>query len=79
MEQERNFLIFETPTVEGRLISAAEIKKLILDKLDKEQPTIDLVILQACHSEIIGKVFREHCAKHVICINQKSKVQETAV
>ena len=49
----KSFLLFETEKGEGRFISAEEIKKLLKNK----KHMIDLVILQACHSEIIGRVF----------------------
>jgi len=52
-ELEQNYLLFETLTGEGTLISASEIKKYV----KRGMPMIDLVVLQACHSEIIGRVF----------------------
>ena len=39
---------------------------------------LDLVVLQACQSEIVGGVFQENCAKHVICINQNRNVRDQA-
>ena len=39
---------------------------------------LDLVVLQACHSEIVGRVFQKHCARHVICIDQDRAVLDDA-
>ena len=39
---------------------------------------LDLVILQACHSEEVGQVFAKLCARHVICINKARAVLEEA-
>ena len=41
-------------------------------------PKLDLVVLQACHSEVIGSVFQKYCASHVICINQDKPVLDVA-
>ena len=51
-ELEKNYLLFEAITGEGELISAAQIKKFL-----KVVPMLDLVVLQACQSEIVGGVF----------------------
>ena len=52
-ELEKNYLLFEAITGEGELISAARIKKFFI----KGVPMLDLVVLQACQSEIVGGVF----------------------
>ena len=64
-ELKMNYLLFETDRGEGELVSAAQIKNLLKNNC----PMLDLVVLQACHSEIVGRVFQEHCARHVICID----------
>ena len=74
-EFEHSFLLFETEFGEGELICASEIKQL-LDSQSNLQ--LDLVILQACHSENVGEVFRQKGAKHVICINQDRSVLDEA-
>lgn len=35
---------------------------------------LDLVVLQACHSEVIGRIFQKKVARHVICISKDRKV-----
>ena len=39
---------------------------------------LDLVILQACHSEVVGRVFQQKYAKYVICINNAKQVWDVA-
>lgn len=39
---------------------------------------LDLIILQACHSEKIGKVFQEKYAHYVICIQNDREVLDEA-
>ena len=41
-------------------------------------PKLDLVVLQACHSEVIGNVFQKYYASHVICIHQDKPVLDVA-
>lgn len=70
-----SYLLFETPGGEAELVSAKQLKSI----LETEAvPMIDLVILQACHSEIVGKVFQRCCARHVICINKDRAVLDQA-
>ena len=52
-ELEKNYLLFEALTGEGELISAAQIKKFLI----KGVPMLDLIVIQACQSEIVGRVF----------------------
>ena len=62
-----NYLLFETYEGKGELISAKQIRKL----LEKSQQKLDVVIIAACDSEYIGKVFLKNGAKHVICVKQE--------
>ena len=57
-------LLLETDEGEGQLLSAKELKQ----KLSSSHAMLDLIILQACHSEKIGRVFQEKYAHNVICI-----------
>lgn len=58
-------LLLETASGDAQLLSAREIKQ----KLSNSVLMLDLVILQACHSEVVGRVFQQKYAKYVICIN----------
>lgn len=65
-------------TGEGEFISAARIDKLLKNEVKEMENLLDLVVLQSCQSEIVGKVFQKHIARHVICINQNRKVLDEA-
>ena len=41
-------------------------------------PSLDVVILAACDSEVIGKIFLKSGAKHVICVKDKRYVKDEA-
>ena len=57
-------LLLETDEGDGQLLSAKELKQ----KLSSSHAMLDLIILQARHSEKIGRVFQEKYAHNVICI-----------
>ena len=44
----------------------------------KGLPNIELVLLMVCHSEVVGNVFLEKCANHVICVNKDKAVLDEA-
>jgi len=71
---EQSSLLFETEKGEADLVSAHQISNL----LARDVPMLDLVVLQCCHSEIVGRVFQKHCARHVICIDRDSTVLDEA-
>ena len=59
--------MFETDEGAGELVSSDHLKSLI----EKSKYSFEIVIVAACQSELIGKVFLEGGAKNVICIDQK--------
>ena len=63
-QETSNYLLFETYEGKGELISAKQIRKL----LDKSEQKLNVVLIAACDSEYIGKVFLKNGAKHVICV-----------
>ena len=73
MENE-NFLLFETPTGEGQLISTKHLNKIIKQSL----PSLDIIFLAACDSEKVGKIFLKSGARHVICVQNKKEVLDQA-
>lgn len=73
-ELEGHFLLFENDQGTGELFSAVELKQL-LDKIDHE---IELVVVAACQSEMVGKIFRKCGVRHVICVESKRKVLDEA-
>ena len=64
-EEDRSYLLIETNGSVGRLIKAVEIRRL----LDRIKPSLDVVFVAACHSQVVGKIFLRCGAKHVICVN----------
>ena len=62
--EDENFLLFETSTGEGQLISTKHLNKIIRQSL----PNLDVIFLAACDSEKVGKIFLKCGAKHVICV-----------
>ena len=48
-----NFLLFENENGLGELVSEESLRKLILRNL----PNIGVVVVAACHSEFVGKIF----------------------
>jgi hypothetical protein len=48
-----NFLLFEDESGFGQLVSEESLRKLILRNL----PNIGVVVVAACHSEFVGKIF----------------------
>ena len=67
VKENGNFLLFESYEGKGELISAKQIRKL----LEKSQQKLNIVIIAACDSEYIGKVFLKNGARHVICVKQE--------
>ena len=68
------FLLFETSEAKGELISANQIRQLI----KKSFRDLNVVILAACKSEYIGKVFIDAGAQHVICVKQNREMLDAA-
>lgn len=73
---EHSFLIFEDDG-QADSLSALELKKCLQQRPDS-LPRLELVLLMACHSEVIGNVFQENCANHVICVNKGKAVLDEA-
>ena len=53
VKDEGNFLLLESQTGEGELVSSRRLHKLITSTL----PNLDLVFVAACDSEFVGKIF----------------------
>ena len=64
VRQEGNFLLLESETGEGELVSARRLHKLIKSTL----PHLDLVFVAACDSEFVGRIFQQCGVKHVVCV-----------
>jgi len=67
--------LFEDEQGNGQLVSEDSLRKLILRYL----PNIGVVVVAACHSEFVGKIFQRIGAKHVVCINKDNQVMDQAV
>lgn len=55
LEEQQNYLLFETENGEGELVSFAELNKII----KKAMPKLNVVFIAACNSEIIGKLLQK--------------------
>ena len=73
-KEKENCLLFETPTGESHLITSQRLNSMIKCNI----PDLDVVILAACDSEFIGKIFLKSGAKHVICVKEKRFVKDEA-
>jgi CHAT domain-containing protein len=62
----QNYLLFEDEAGNGQLVSEESLRKLILRNL----PNIGVVVVAACHSEFVGKIFQRIGARHVVCIDK---------
>ena len=70
---ENAYLIFESNDGDAEAIDGLEFKN-IMKRASKKQ----LIILQSCDSEEIGKLFVRHGALNVICIEKGRKVLDEA-
>lgn len=68
-------MLFETDEGDSQLVSRKQLKELI----DATGAKLDFVFVASCHSEFVGRIFLEAGAKHVICIDQKNEVEDSAV
>ena len=74
MKEEGHFLLFESPSGEGELVSSKKLKELI----SQVMPNLDVVFVAACDSEFVGKIFLKCGAKHVICVKKDHYVLDEA-
>ena len=75
VKQDGNFLIFETEEGLVELVSAKEIRKFI----EKSESKPNVIVLAACTSEYIGKIFLKYgLARHVICIKEDEFLDDEA-
>ena len=66
LKEEGNFLLLESSTGEGELVSSCKLHKLITSTL----PNLDLVFVAACDSEFVGRIFQKCGVKHVVCVKK---------
>ncbi|KAM3134700.1 hypothetical protein pb186bvf_013175 [Paramecium bursaria] len=71
---QQSFLLFEQLNGQAQLISAQQIS-LCLQKLKRP---ILFVFVASCHSKLIGEVFYQAGADHVICVHTKEKIMDDA-
>ena len=74
MKDEGNFLLFESQTGLGELVSSKKLGQLI----SQVQPNLDVVFVAACDSEFVGQIFLKCGAKHVICVKKDKFVLDEA-
>lgn len=70
-----NYLLFEDEHGNGQLVSEDSLRKLILRNL----PNIGVVVVAACYSEFVGKIFQRIGARHVVCIDKSHQVMDQAI
>lgn len=71
---EGHYLLFENFQGAGELVSAIQLKQL----LGSSQHDIDLIVVAACDSETIGRIFQRCSVRHVVCVEQKRFVLDEA-
>jgi hypothetical protein len=74
LEKEGDFLLLETDTFEGELVSQRQLKRLIR----AFSVELELVFVGACKSRFVGEIFQRAGAKHVICVRAGSEVLDDA-
>jgi len=75
-DDEGDFLIFEDEEGKADFMSCRALKNLLREK--KLEDTIDFVFVASCHSYLVGEVFKEAGAKHVICVGRDEKILDKA-
>ena len=73
---EGDYLIFEDEEGKADYLSCRALKNLLREK--KLEQSIDFVFVASCHSSLVGKVFLEAGAKHVICVDHNEKIADLA-
>jgi len=68
-------LLFETNETAGELVSASKLRKLIR----KMGIDLELVVVAACKSEFVGRMFQNAGAHHVICIREGAEILDKSV
>lgn len=66
--------MFEDETGSGDMICALDLKKF----LEKTPHDIDLIVVAACTSERIGRIFQRCGVRHVVCVEQQRFVLDEA-
>jgi hypothetical protein len=74
-KEEEYFLLFEKEDGEGELMGGKQLDKL----LKSYKTNFEFVFVASCTSEETGKIFIKAGAKHVICVQQSEKVQDSAI
>ena len=75
-DDEGDFLIFEDEEGKAEFMSCRALKNLLREK--KLEHSIDFVFVASCHSYLVGEVFKEAGAKHVICVGREEKILDKA-
>ncbi|CDW80630.1 nb-arc domain protein [Stylonychia lemnae] len=71
-----DMLIFEKEDGSSSYYTETDLKKLLLETYSHQK--LEFVVVASCHSEQVGKIFQNCGAKHVICIDQKTILQDEA-
>lgn len=69
-------LVFEDDEGKADFKSAVQISRLL--QQNKQEHALEFVFVASCHSSIVGEVFRDAGAKHVICVDQEEKILDEA-
>lgn len=69
-----HFLLFENEYGDGELVSAQQLSNF----MKSAQAELELVVVAACDSYEIGRIFQMNGAKHVVCVEQGRFVLDKA-
>ena len=69
-----DFLVFEDNSCMAQYVSCNTLKNFF----NETDATLEFVFVSSCHSALVGKVFKEAGANHVVCIQKKDQILDEA-
>jgi hypothetical protein len=74
VKNDGNFLVFEDNLGEAQYVSEKQLKQI----LDSSGAMLDVVFVASCYSRFAGEIFLNAGAKHVVCVQEGSKISDMA-
>ncbi|CAI2383139.1 unnamed protein product [Moneuplotes crassus] len=80
MNAPQDSLVVEKECLKGELLTESKISEIFHTKSTKRSMSkaMQLVVVLSCHSEKVGKIFRNAGVNHVICIKRECEVLDNA-
>lgn len=70
-----DYLLFEDRFGRAEVLSCEVLSEMI-EKSPKGKNTLEFVFVASCHSEIVGEVFIEAGASHVLCVRREHRISD---